>query len=134
MKSVNGLKEVRKIEENTQEIKDFTWFNIFSTNFKVIFYSMENMLTHFLSNYLTTFLVHFNPHNITHLFSIISSHILQTIAAKIKQFNFRNQLWFVNHSDRMFWNMLVKCKVSRTQLLERLWLRLKLIVFFILSK
>ena len=92
MKSVNGLKEVRKIEENTQEIKDFTWFNIFSTNFKVIFYSMENMLTHFLSNYLTTFLVHFNPHNITHLFSIISSHILQTIAAKIKQFSFRNQL------------------------------------------
>lgn len=92
MKSVNGLKEVRKIEENTQEIKDFTWFNIFYTNFKEISYKKVNMLTHFLSNYLTTFLVHFNPHNIAHAFSTISSHISQTITAKIKQFSFKNQL------------------------------------------
>lgn len=91
MKSVNGSREALKIEENTQETKDSTWFNIFSTNSKETSYNKENMLTHFLFNYLTTFPVHFSPHNITHVFNTILSHILLTITMDIKQFSFKNQ-------------------------------------------
>ena len=71
MKSVNGLKEVLKIDESTQEIKDFIWLNIFCINFKAIFYNKVNMPTHFLLSYLTTFQAHFSLLNTMHPYNII---------------------------------------------------------------